>query len=172
MIKKLIKRNSRSNQDLPKPLEPGVTAPEFVLPATTGSPISLRDLQGRPVVLAFYPADNSPVCSNQLALYSEAIHLFEQHDAQILGISADDLSSHREFSESLKLGFPLLADNDPAGFVARAYSVYNEKDGKNERALFVIDADGIIRWSFVVPRNVNPGADGILETLETLQHDT
>jgi peroxiredoxin len=172
MIKKLIKRNSRSNQDLPKPLEPGVTAPEFVLPATTGNPISLRDLQGQPVVLAFYPADNSPVCSNQLALYNEALHLFEQHGAQILGISADDLASHREFSESLNLGFPLLADNDPAGFVARAYSVYNEKDGKNERALFVIDADGIIRWSFVVPRNVNPGADGILETLETLQHDT
>ena len=172
MIKKLIKRNSRSNQDLPKPLEPGVTAPEFVLPATTGKSISLRDLQGQPVVLAFYPADNSPVCSNQLALYNEALHLFEEHGAQILGISADDLASHREFSESLNLGFPLLADNDPAGFVARAYGVYNEKDGKNERALFVIDADGIIRWSFVVPRNVNPGADGILETLETLQHDT
>lgn len=168
MIKKLIKRNNQSNQVLPNPLQLGVAAPEFELPSTTGSPISLGELRGRPVVLAFYPTDNSPVCSDQLALYNEALHLFEEHDAQILAISADDISSHREFSESLNLKFPLLADNDPAGSVASAYGVYDEKDGKNERALFVIDGDGIIRWSLVVSRNVNPGAAGILETLETL----
>jgi peroxiredoxin len=168
MIKRLLKRNNQSNKELPTPLQPGVKAPDFVLPSSTSSPISLRELRGRPVVLAFYPADNSPVCSNQLALYNEALHLFEEHDAQILGISADDLASHQEFSESLNLGFPLLADDDPAGSVAQTYGVFNEKDGQNERALFVVDADGIIRWSFVVPRNVNPGADGILDTLENL----
>ncbi|MGD2048444.1 MAG: redoxin domain-containing protein [Chloroflexota bacterium] len=168
MIKRFFRRNNQSNEELPTPLQPGMNAPDFVLPSSMSRPISLREFRGRPVVLAFYPADYSPVCSNQLALYNEGLHLFEEHDAQILGISADDLSSHQQFSESLNLGFPLLADDDPAGSVASAYGVYNERDGKNERALFVVDADGIIRWSYIVPRNVNPGADGILENLENL----
>lgn len=168
MIKRLIKKVEKSNQRLPRPLPEGVTAPDFALPATSGDTISLRDFRGQPVVLVFYPADQSPVCTSQLALYNEALHLIEEHDAQLLGISADDLDSHQVFAESLNLGFPLLADDHPAGEVAGEYDVFNEKDGKNERALFVIDPEGIIRWSYVVPRNVNPGADGILEALESL----
>jgi peroxiredoxin len=132
--------------------------------------MTLSEFQGRPVVLVFYPADESPVCSNQLALYNEALHLFEEHEAQLLGISVDDVASHQAFAGSLNLRFPLLADDDPAGDVAGRYGVFNDHDGKSERALFVVDPAGVIRWSHVSPRKVNPGAHGILQALESLRH--
>jgi peroxiredoxin len=138
------------------------------LPGTTGESLTLADLRGRPVILAFYPADQSPVCSNQLALYNEALPLFEEFQAQLLGISIDDLASHQTFASNLNLSFPLLADHDPAGVVARAYGVYDEKKGICKRALFVLDEEGIIRWSYVSPIAVNPGANGILDALEAL----
>ena len=125
-------------------------------------------MRGRPVVLVFYPADASPVCSSQLALYNEALHLFQEHDAQIVGISVNSMAEHEAFADSLKLGFPLLADDDPTGAVSRAYGVYSERDRLSERALFVLDADGLIRWSYLSPRGVNPGANGILDALDSL----
>jgi peroxiredoxin len=129
---------------------------------------SLRDLRGRPVVLVFYPADWSPVCGDQLALYNEALSLFEEHQAQLLGLSVDSLWSHRAYAESRQLCFPLLADFEPKGEVARQYGVYNLEEGTSRRALFVIDAQGVIRWSHVSPDDVNPGAHGILNALENL----
>jgi peroxiredoxin len=167
MIKQLFSRKETATK-LPQPLPPGKPAPDFSLPSTTGEQITLSDLRGRPVVLVFYPADHSSVCSNQLALYNEALHLFREHDAHILGISVDDMSSHQDFARDLKLNFPLLSDTDPHGAVSRAYGVYSERDNNSERALFVIDADGVIRWSYVSPRGINPGANGILEALESL----
>lgn len=149
-------------------LPPGTAAPDFTMEATTGETISLAAFRGRPVILAFYPADRSPVCSNQLALYNEALPVFEDFNAQLLGISVDDISSHQAFSEQLNLSFPLLADSQPAGSVARAYGVFDEQDRVCERALFVIDEEGIIRWSAVSPKGLNPGAQGILVTLESM----
>lgn len=148
-------------------LKAGTRAPEFRLDSTPDQQVSLSDFIGRPVVLVFYPADWSPVCGDQVALYNEMLSEFRHHGAQLLGLSVDGVWCHRAFSEARKLHFPLLADFEPKGGVARAYGVYRE-DGTSERALFVIDGDGVIRWSYVSPIGVNPGADGILEALEAL----
>ena len=146
----------------------GTPAPDFELATTDGKRIALRDLRGSPVILAFYPADWSPVCGDQMALYNEVLPEFERYGAKILGISVDGMWCHRAFSEDRKLRFPLLADFEPKGQMARKYGVYRESDGTTERALVVIDADGIIRWHYVSPIDVNPGADGILEALDSL----
>lgn len=150
------------------PLPPGSKARDFELSSTLGRNVSLAEFRGRPVILAFYPADWSPVCSDQMALYQEVLPEFQKFDAGFLGISVDGVWSHRAFAKDRNLHFPLLADFEPKGEVARAYHVYRSEDGTSERALFVIDAEGIVRWSYVSPVNVNPGADGILRALEDL----
>jgi peroxiredoxin len=167
MIKRLLK-SKRTDKDSPDPQAPGAEAPNFRLQSETGEWLTLDELRGRPVVLVFYPADNSPVCSSQLALYSEAHSMFEAYDAQLLGISVDGTASHRDFARDLKLKFPLLSDDKPPGDLARAYGVFNESKGICERALFVLDDQGVVRWSHVSPPSVNPGANGILEALESL----
>jgi len=149
-------------------LSAGTPAPDFTLHVTPDQTLSLSELRGRPVVLAFYPADWSPVCGDQVTLYNEVLPEFERYGARLVGISVDGMWCHRAFAESRKLRYPLLADFEPKGAVARRYGVYRETDGTSERALFVIDADGIIRWRYVSPVDVNPGADGILEALEAL----
>jgi peroxiredoxin len=153
------------------PLAPGTKAPEFALRTGPDETVSLAELRGRPVILAFYPEDWSPVCSDQMALYQEVLPEFERFDAALLGISVDGVWSHLAFARDRNLHFPLLADFEPKGEVARMYQVYRAEDGTSERALYVIDADGIIRWSFVSPVAVNPGADGILRALENLGKD-
>ena len=150
------------------PLPAGTSAPEFTLYATPDETVSLRELRGQPVILAFYPADWSPVCGDQMALYNEIAPEFRRFGAQLLGISVDGKWCHSAFAAARHLHFPLLADFEPKGEVARAYGVYRAGDGFSERALFVIDGDGVIRWSYVSPIGVNPGADGILEALEAL----
>jgi peroxiredoxin len=92
--------------------------------------------------------------------------------AELLGISVDGAWCHKAFSRDRNLHFPLLADFEPKGAVARLFGVYREGDGTSERALFVIDSDGVIHWSYVSPVGVNPGADGILSALEELQNQT
>jgi peroxiredoxin len=150
------------------PLVAGAAAPDFTLPSTPDHAVALRELRGRPVILAFYPADWSPVCGDQMALYNEILPEFREYGAELLGISVDGVWCHKAFAEHRKLRFPLLADFEPKGAVARAYGAYRPADGIAERALFVIDADGIVRWSYVSPIGVNPGADGILRALEAL----
>ena len=150
------------------PLPPGTTAPDFELPHSPGQTVSLAEFRGRPVILAFYPADWSPVCTDQLALYQEVLPEFRKFDAELLGVSVDGVWSHLAFAKDRNLRFPLLADFEPKGEVARAYHVYQADEGMSERALYVIDAEGIVRWSYVSPAGVNPGADGILRALETL----
>jgi peroxiredoxin len=125
-------------------------------------------LRGQPVILVFYPADWSPVCGDQLALYNEVLPMFQEHGAQVLAISVDGIWSHRAFAGGRKLRFPLLADFEPKGAVAQAYGAYDAETGTSERAMFVIDGEGVIRWSYVSPKGVNPGADGILRALESL----
>jgi len=150
-------------------LEAGTQAPEFSLPSTPDQRVSLSDFRGQLVVLAFYPADWSPVCGDQMALYNEMLSEFQELGAELLGISVDGPWCHAAFSRDRKLHFPLLADFEPKGEVARLYGVYRSGDGSSERALFVINADGIIHWSYVSPVGVNPGAAGILSALEELQ---
>ncbi|MDB5358254.1 MAG: Alkyl hydroperoxide reductase subunit C-like protein [Phycisphaerales bacterium] len=118
--------------------------------------------------MAFYPADWSPVCGDELALFNEILPEFERHNAQLLGISVDGPWCHVAYARDRKLHFPLLADFEPKGEVARKYGVYREDDGVSERALFLIDENGVIRWSYVSPMGVNPGADGALRALEAL----
>jgi peroxiredoxin len=123
------------------------------------------------VILAFYPADWSPVCTDQMALYQELLPEFRKFNAQLLGISVDGVWSHLAFARDRNLHFPLLADFEPKGVVARAYHVYRDEDGTSERALFVIDAKGMVAWSYVSPVGLNPGADGILRALESLKSE-
>ena len=150
------------------PLPAGTRAPDFTLKCTPDQSLALHELRGRPVILAFYPADWSPVCGDQMALYNEILPEFQRYGATLLGLSVDGVWCHRAFALDRKLHFPLLADFEPKGAVARLYGAYRPDDGTTERALFVIDADGIIRWSYVSPVAVNPGANGILTALEGL----
>ena len=150
-------------------LPPGTTAPDFTLHSTPDQSVSLQEFRGRPVILAFYPADWSPVCGDQMALYNEILDEFGRFNAELIGISVDGIWCHLAFAKDRHLHFPLLADFEPKGDVARRYGVYRAHDGTSERALFVIDAAGIIRWSYVSPVGINPGADGILRALEGLE---
>jgi peroxiredoxin len=149
-------------------LKAGVTAPDFTLNTTPDQKVSLSDLRGHPVIIAFYPADWSPVCGDQVTLYNEVLPIFRKHRAALLGISVDGVWCHGAFSEARRLHFPLLSDFEPKGSVARTYGAYREPDGVAERALFVLDGDGQIAWSYLSPIGVNPGADGIIEALESL----
>jgi peroxiredoxin len=150
------------------PLPAGTPAPDFSLHSTPDQAVSLTEFRGRPVIMAFYPADWSPVCSDQMALYNEILDEFARYDAELIGISVDGIWCHLAFAHDRKLHFPLLSDFEPKGAVARQYGVYRDHDGTTERALFVIDREGVIRWSYCSPVGVNPGADGILRALEGL----
>lgn len=149
-------------------LKAGTPAPDFSLPVTPDQRISLSEFRGQPVILAFYPNDFSPVCGDQLALYNEILSEFHKHHAELIGISVDSAWCHGAYAAQHKLHFPLLSDFEPKGEVARRYGVYREREGTAARALFVIDGEGVIRWSYLSPTGVNPGADGILEALESL----
>jgi len=149
-------------------LAAGTAAPDFTLRVTPDQSLTLSNLRGRPVILAFYPADWSPVCGDQVSLYNEMLSEFHEYDAQIVGISVDGPWCHTAFAKDRKLRFPLLADFEPKGDVAKRYGVYDAATGTSERALFVIDKDGVVRWKYVSPVGINPGAEGILDALDTL----
>jgi peroxiredoxin len=157
-----------STEDASKILPAGAAAPDFSLHSTPDQLVSLGDFHGAPLILAFYPADWSPVCGDQMALYNEVLSEFHKHKAAIVGISVDGSWCHAAFALDRKLHFPLLSDFEPKGGVARKYGVYRDRDGVCERALFVIDPNGTISWSYLSPVGVNPGADGILDALEAL----
>jgi peroxiredoxin len=150
-------------------LAAGTPAPDFSLHSTPDQAVKLSEFLGRPVVLVFYPADWSPVCGDQVALYNEMLSEFDELGAEILGISVDGAWCHSAFSKDRKLHFPLLSDFEPKGAEAQLYGVYRPSDGTCERALFVVNAEGVIHWSYVSPVGVNPGAAGILKALEELQ---
>jgi peroxiredoxin len=149
-------------------LDRGSVAPDFTLRVTADQDLTLSELKGQPVVLSFYPADWSPVCGDQMSLYNEILDEFQKHDAKLVGISVDGVWCHAAFANARHLHFPLLADFEPKGAVARKYGAYRESDGVCERALFVLDGDGVIFWSYCSPIAVNPGADGILNALEEM----
>jgi len=149
-------------------LQPGTAAPDFTLKSTPDQSVTLSEFRGKPVILAFYPADWSPVCGDQMALYNQVLPEFRRHGAELIGVSVDGAWCHAAFANDRKLHFPLLSDFEPKGAVARAYGVYRGGDGFCKRALFVLDEEGVIRWTQVSPVGINPGADGILAALEAL----
>ena len=149
-------------------LTAGAKAPDFSLHTTPDQIVNLHDFRGRRVILAFYPADWSPVCGDQLGVYQEILPEFRKHRAELLGISVDGAWCHVAYATHRKFRFPLLSDFEPKGAVAKTYGVYAQEQGTSGRALFVLDEEGTIRWSYVSPIGVNPGADGILMALEQM----
>jgi peroxiredoxin len=146
-------------------LPPGTPAPQFSLHVTPDQVLSSGELKGRRYILAFYPADFSPVCGDQMALYNQVLPEFRNRHADVFGVSVDGVWCHQAFSQARNLHFPLLSDFEPKGGVARAFGAYRDSDGVAERALFVVDENGVIAWSYCSPIAVNPGADGILDAL-------
>ena len=146
----------------------GTKAPDFSLYTTPDQKIELSQLKGKKVILAFYPADWSPVCGDEIALYNQTLKFFHKHNAEILGISVDSKWCHLAFSQDRKLHFPLLADFEPKGAVSKLYDVYDEQEGESKRGLYILDEDGVIRWNYLSPMGMNPGADGILDALEEM----
>ena len=149
-------------------LPAGIAAPEFRLHATPDQELALSELRGRPVILAFYPGDWSPVCGDQMSLYNEVFPAFAEAGAVLLGISVDSVWCHQAFAQDRRLRFNLLADFEPKGNVSKLYGAYDIVTGTSKRALFVLDGDGVIAWSYLSPTALNPGADGILDALERL----
>jgi peroxiredoxin/mannose-6-phosphate isomerase-like protein (cupin superfamily) len=164
-----VAAEARENAEGESVLQAGRVAPEFTLPDETGRAVSLREFRGRAVVLAFYPADWSPVCGDQLALYNELVPDFHDMGAELLGISVDSVWSHAAYAKNRNLHFRLLSDFQPRGAVSRMYRAFHEEDGTCRRALFVVDGSGIITWSYLSPIDVNPGADGIVGALSKLK---
>jgi peroxiredoxin len=153
------------------PLAVGEPAPRFALRDTPHSRVHLDDYRGRAVVLVFHVADWHPVASAQLRRYQDLLPELERLAASIVGISVDATWSHVAFAQSLGLGFPLLADDEPPGAVARAYGVLDPDSGRSRRAVFVVDRSGVVRWRTAVPDPVDPGVDGPLSALESLRYN-
>ncbi len=149
-----------------KPLEKGTKAPDFSLKDTPDQKVSLSDFVGKKLIIMFYPADFSPVCGGEVTLFNELIPEFKKYNAELVAISVDNVWSHLEFAKEKNLHFPLLSDFHPKGEVSKKYHAYREEEGESERALYLIDENGIILWSYISPMGINPGADGVLKALE------
>jgi peroxiredoxin len=163
-----IMANQSTEASQSQVLSAGTPAPDFELQSGPDETVKLRDLRGRPVILAFYPADWSPVCGDQMALYNEILDEFREYGAELFGVSVDGAWCHAAFARERHLHFPLLSDFEPKGAVSRQFGAYRAGEGISERALFVIDGNGVIRWSYLSPIDVNPGAAGILKALESV----
>src|SRR5882724_615203 len=140
-------------------LSVGTIAPGFTLLAGPDQKFSLSGIKGKRIILAFYPADWSPVCSDQMTFYNEVLEYFTKQNSILAGISVDGKWCHAAFSKDRQLNFPLLADFEPKGAASKLYEVYDEGIGESKRALYVIDENGFIRWSYLSLVDINPGAD-------------
>jgi peroxiredoxin len=149
-------------------LKNGRQAPNFTLNVTPDQQLSLSEFIGKKVILVFYPADWSAVCGSELAIINTSVTLLEKYNAVVLGISVDSKWSHKAFSEKQQLRFPLLSDFEPKGAVSQLYDVYNQQQGYSKRAIYIIDENGVIQWSYLSPDEINPGVDGVLEALDKL----
>ena len=147
-------------------IEPGSAAPNFTLPDQDGKKVSLADLRGQTVVLVFYPADFSPVCTDQLSVYQEVLGELEERGAKLLGISVDGAFCHKAFRDHINLTVPLLADFHPKGEVAKAYGVWGEKYGTASRALVMVGPAGEVQWTHMSPALEVPGANLIFDALD------
>lgn len=154
-------------------LTSGAKAPDFRLHSTDQSLSAgvcvLSSFRGSIVILVFYPYDWSPVCGEEVALFNESLPILKDEGAeQVFGISVDSIWCHRAFARARNLHFELLSDFEPKGEVAQSYGAYNYDEGRASRALFIINTDGTIAWSYLSPDEVNPGVDGVLKVLENL----
>ncbi|HEV2460509.1 MAG TPA: redoxin domain-containing protein [Ktedonobacterales bacterium] len=154
------------------PLPVGACAPDFRLPQVSqepyGSVVGLHRAGPCVLVLVFYPMDWEPVSREQLTLYQAYTDIFDQLGARLHAISIDHLHCHEAFAHDAHLRFPLLADFQPRGWVARQFGVFRETQGVSARALFVLDRRRVIRFSKAYPDALNPGVDELLTTLEAL----
>jgi peroxiredoxin len=147
-------------------IEPGTKAPDFTLRDQDLNEVSLADFAGRKLMLAFYPADFSPVCSDQLSIYQEVLGEIESKGATLVGVSVDSAFCHHAFREHRGLTMPLLADFHPKGEMSSAYGAYREDRGANNRSLVLVDEDGVVRWSYASPSTREiPGANLIFDAL-------
>ena len=147
-------------------IEPGTKAPDFRLPDQNGKDVALSDFAGRKLVLAFYPLDFSPVCSDQLSLYQEVLGELEERGADLVGVSVDSFFCHAAFAKHLNLTMPLLADFHPKGEMSSAYGAYRPERGSTNRSLVLVGEDGVVRWSYASPSSAEiPGANLIFDAL-------
>jgi peroxiredoxin len=150
-------------------IEPGEAAPDFTLPNHRGEPVSLADFRGRKLMLVFYPADFSLVCSDQLSVYQEVLGQIEEAGVRLVGVSVDSSWSHNAFRKKLGLEMPLLADFHPKGEMSRSYGAYIEDFGTANRSLVLIDEEGVVRWVYEAPSVTEiPGANLIFDALEAV----
>jgi peroxiredoxin len=147
-------------------IQPGSPAPAFSLPDQDGNRVSLSDFSGETVVLVFYPADFSPVCTDQLSVYQEVLPQLEEQGAKLVGISVDGAFCHKAFQQHQGISIPLLSDFHPKGEVAKAYGVWSEGHGVAGRALVMVGPDGTVQWSYLSPPLEIPGANLIFDALE------
>jgi peroxiredoxin len=147
-------------------IQPGSTAPDFTLRDQDGREVSLADFRGQTVVLVFYPADFSPVCTDQLNIYQEVLDQLEERGAKVIGISVDGSFCHKAFRDHLNLTIPLLADFHPKGEVSRAYGVWSEDYGVASRALVMVGPEGDVRWTYMSAPLEVPGANLIFDALD------
>jgi peroxiredoxin len=151
-------------------LQPNTPAPDFSLPDANGQPVKLSDFRGKHVVLAFYPADWSSVCTDQLAVYQQRLDEIRAYNAEVIAISVDGRESHRAWATQQNITFPLLSDFWPHGAVAQQYGVFRSRDGISERALFFIDADGMIRHTWVGEHpGIHPDPQIVFDALADIQ---
>jgi len=148
----------------------GEKAPDFTLKSLDGEEVKLSDLlhKGENLVLAFFPAAWSSVCGSELTLFQEVQDEFTRLNAKVIGISEDNYYSLKAWADAKGLKFPLLSDFHPRGAAAKKYGVLRD-DGLAERALFILDPDGFIRYSYLSPIGQNPGADRLIDALEKMQ---
>jgi peroxiredoxin len=148
-------------------IEAGTPAPDFSVSDQDGNMVGLGNFSGRKLVLAFYPLDFSPVCTDQLSIYQEVLPEIEAKGAALVGVSVDSAYCHRAFRDKLNLTIPLLADFHPKGAMSREYGAYQEDFGTNNRSLVLVGEDGVVRWSHATPSVKEiPGANLIFDALE------
>lgn len=152
------------------PLKPGDTAPDFELRSHRGGTVKLSDFRGKKnVVVAFHPLAFTPVCATQMRSYEADVKRFESAGAAVLGVSIDPQPSKTAWAKELGVSsFDLLSDNYPYGDVARKFGVFREKDGISDRAVFVIDKSGIVRWTRMYDIPEHPNNDDLFDALAEL----
>jgi peroxiredoxin len=133
---------------------PGTPAPEFMLKRADGSPFTREDLVGHTTVLVFYPFAFSPVCTDQLQIYEEALDELRAQGAVLYGVSCDATYAQTAFKEKLGVSIEQLSDFEPKGAASRAFGAYFEPGGMSNRALVIVGPDGVVKWSHLA---ANPG---------------
>lgn len=152
-------------------LKPGDSAPDFELRSHRGGTVKLSDFRAKKnVVVAFHPLAFTPVCATQMSSYEKDIHRFDAADTAVLGLSIDAQPSKSAWAKELGVSsFDLLSDNYPYGDVAKKYGVFREKDGISDRAVFVIDKQGTVRWSRVYDIPQHPSNEDVFSALAELK---